>query len=356
MRRRVPGISALMIVLCILLPWATAAAQSADGNEVLEAIHPPWFKESLLDFQADLQDAIDDGKKGVMMYFGTRACSYCHALLTRTFAQEDLVERLQASFDVIGLEVLSDDEVRDFQGRSHWAKDFAVQEGARFTPTLIFYGEDAEVLVRLVGYVAPDRFSIVLDYLENEVYRQQSLREYVTAAEAVTRTDAGTIARDEALFAPPPHDLDRRSPAERPLLVLFERPDCTACERLHRTVLPVPSVREQIGQFDAVQLDMTDTESTLTLPDGTSMSPAAWADRLGLLHAPALVFFDEQGAEAVRVDSELLIDHFGAAVDDTTPRLVANVEARLQYVLERGYVEQPQFQRWRSRVMADSPR
>ena len=354
MRRRAPGISGLMIILCMLVPWVTAAAQSESRGETLEAVHPPWFKESLLDFQADLQDAIDDGKTGVMMYFGTRACSYCHALLTTTFAQPDLVERLQASFDVIGLEVLSDDEVRDFQGRSHWAKDFAVQEGARFTPTLIFYSEEGEVLVRLVGYVAPERFSIVLDYLENEVYRQQSLREYVTAAEAVGGTEAGTIRRDEALFAASPHDLDRRSPAERPLLVLFERPDCEACERLHRTVLPVPSVREQIGHFDAVQLDMTDTKTRLTLPDGTSMTPAAWADRLGLLHAPALVFFDEQGAETVRVDSELLIDHFGAAVDDTTPRLVANVEARLQYVLERGYLEQPQFQRWRSRTMREA--
>jgi thioredoxin-related protein len=290
----------------------------------------------------------------VLVYFGTRSCSYCHALLTTTFARPDLVERLLAGFDVIGLEVLSDEEVADFQGRALWAKDFAVQEKAQFTPTLVFYGEDGQVLLRLVGYVPPERFGLVLDYLEDRRYEHQSLRAYLTELEAAPPSAGRGLVRDEQLFAGPPRDLDRRGGSGRPLLVLFERPDCPACERLHRTVLTVPSVRELVSRFDATQLDTTDSRTRLVTPDGARLTPAEWAARLGLIHEPALVFFDEHGVEVVRADSELLIDPDGVAVDAVDPRIVGNVEARLRYVLEKGYVDQPQFQRWRSHSALES--
>jgi thioredoxin-related protein len=332
-----------------------AASDPSAPAEVREAIHPDWFKESLLDLGADLREARDAGKTGVLVYFGTRSCSYCHALLTTTFARPDLVERLLAGFDVIGIEVLSDEEVMDFQGRSLWAKDFAVQEKAPFTPTLVFYGEDGRVLLRLVGYVPPERFSLVLDYLQERRYEHQGLRAYLAERESASPTPGGRgLVRDADLFTGPPHDLDRRGTSGRPLLVLFERPDCPACERLHRTVLTVPSVRELVGRFDAVQLDTTDTRTRVVTPDGAELTPAEWAARLGLIHEPALVFFDEQGVEAVRADSELLIDPRGVAVDAVDPRIVDNVEARLRYVLEKGYVDQPQFQRWRSRSAPES--
>lgn len=348
--------SVFLLALAILalgqVPASAASDPPAPG-EVREAIHPDWFKESLLDLQADLREARDAGKTGVLVYFGTRSCSYCHALLTTTFARPDLVERLLAGFDVIGLEVLSDVEVTDFQGRPLWAKDFAVQEKAPFTPTLVFYGEDGQVLLRLVGYVPPERFSLVLDYLQEGRYEHQGLRAYLAERETASPAPERGLVRDADLFAGPPHDLVRRGKPGRPLLVLFERPDCPACERLHRTVLTVPSVRELVGRFDAIQLDTTDTRARVVTPDGAELTPAEWAAGLGLIHEPSLVFFDEQGVETVRADSELLIDPHGVAVDAVDPRIVDNVEARLRYVLEKGYVDQPQFQRWRSRSAPD---
>jgi thioredoxin-related protein len=348
----------LAVVLSLaLLPGGPASAQTGaprDSGGQVEVVHPPWFKESLLDLRADLDDALAAGKDGVLLYFGTRTCSYCHALMETTFAEEDIVARLNARYDVIGLEVLSDDQLLDFQGRSHWTKDFAVQERARFTPTLAFYGEGGALRLRLVGYVPPERFRAVLDYLDEGRDGRQSLRDYLAEREAADRAAEGAIVRDPELFALPPHDLDRRRPADRPLLVVFERPDCAACIRLHRTVLVEPAVREMVGRFHAVQLDATDAATPIVLPDGTTSTPAAWADRLELLHAPALLFFDESGEEVVRADSELLIDAGGAAVEQATPRVTANVVARLRYVLEKGYVEQPQFQQWRNRADSGS--
>jgi thioredoxin-related protein len=345
---------ALALVLCLVLVSGVPAwAQTGSGGQV-EVVHPSWFKESLLDLRADLDDALAAGKDGVLLYFGTRTCSYCHALMETTFAEDDIVARLNARYDVIGLEVLSDDQLLDFQGRSHWTKDFAVQERARFTPTLAFYGEDGALRLRLVGYVPPERFRAALDYLDEGRNRHQTLRDYLAEREAADRAAAAGLAEAGDLFASPPHDLDRRRPSDRPLLVVFERPGCEACERLHGTVLTQPSVREMLARFHAVQLDATEASTRIVLPDGSESTAAAWADRLGLIHAPALVFFDETGDEVVRADSELLIDAGGTAVEEATPRVTANIVARFRYVLEKGYVQQPQFQQWRNRADSGS--
>jgi thioredoxin-related protein len=333
------------MLLSAALLGSTVQAQSTGPVEVK---HPAWFKDSLMDMPADLEDARAQGKLGLMLFFGTRSCSYCHAFLENTFGQQQIVARVQRHFDVIGFEVMNDDEVVDFQGNTLWAKDFAIQERARFTPTLAFYGEDGKLLLRMVGYVDPQRFTAALDYLEEGAYAHQDLRAYLEARAAAV-TPARPVIRDEALFAGAPLNLDRRDGgAERPLLVVFERPDCETCERLHRTVLTVPEVREHIGHFQAVQLDMNDAGSPVVTPAGETLTPRDWAERLGLTHAPALVFFDARGQEVLRTDTDLLVDASGRPVDEISGRITANVRARLDYVLEQGYLEQPQFQRWRA--------
>jgi thioredoxin-related protein len=345
----------VLAVIIGLTPLMTVRATEPPASaDVAEWTHPAWFKESLLDLRADLQEARSAGRMGLLLVFGTRSCSYCQALGATTLARPEIVARLRADFDVIGFEVMSDEEVVDFQGRSLWAKDFAVQENARFTPTLVFYGEGGHTLLRLVGYVPPERFSLVLDYLQGGWHERQGLRDFLVAREAASGAAERGQLREDPLFALSAQKLDRRQAATRPLLVLFERPNCPACERLHLAVLGETPMRDLLRRFDAVQLDSTDARTRIVTPDGTETSPAAWGERLGLIHTPALVFFDEQGREVMRSDSELLIDGKGDAIREPDPETVGNVVARLLYVLERGYLQEPQFQRWRARKMREA--
>jgi thioredoxin-related protein len=355
-RHRLLGVFAFGLAIIIsLAPVGIAFATEPRATaEAVEWSHPAWFKKSLLDLRADLEEARDAGKMGLLLVFDTRGCRYCQAFGATTLARPEIVARLRADFDVIGLEVLSDDEVVDLQGRSLWAKDFAVQEKARFTPTLIFYGEGGRVLLRLVGYVPPERFSLVLDYLQGGWHEHQGLRDFLAVREAPSGTGEREQLREDPLLARSPQTLDRRQAAARPLLVLFERPNCPACERMHLRVLAEAPIRDLLSRFDAVQLDVTDARTRIVTPDGTKTSPAGWGERLGVIHSPALVFFDERGTEVVRIDSDLLIDDKGDAIREPNPGTVGNVEARLLYVLERGYLEVPQFQRWRSRKMRET--
>jgi len=344
------SIPAFAVLLLLWIPGA--AANEADQASVP---HPDWFKSSFLDLRVDLAEARAAGKAGLLLFFHTPSCSYCKALLKTTFADASVARRLNAEFDVVALDVLGDVEVTDFDGRGHWASQFAVHEKAHFTPTLVFYGTDGKRLLRLAGYHPPERFHAVLDYLEQGRHASQSLRDFLAERKSAPAAERRSAAPRDPLFARPSYILDRRlAPSDRPLFVLFEGGDCPSCERLHE-LLRQPELRDLLGRYEAVRLDMNDSETRLVTPAGDRFNAREWADALGLLHAPALLFFDESGKEVLRTDSELFVDASGAAIEDSTEKFAGNLAARFRYVLAKDYRSHPQFQQWRLRQAAGSP-
>lgn len=293
---------------------------------------PAWFKTSFLDLRDDLQEAIDAGKQGIMLFISASRCSYCKAFIDNSLQDAAIRAQLIDNFDVIGLDIFDDSELTTLDGRQHRVKEFVMLNQASYTPTLIFLGEGGRMLLRIVGYYPPDRFRQVLDYLDTKAYQHQPLREYLRAAAQKAPTGSASIIADD-LFEQPPYVLDRsRMPADRPLLVVFEAPECKACERFHRRVLKDKAIRRLIGEYQAVQLDASDEQGRVLTPDGAKTNPGAWYRQLGLSYLPAIVFFDEQGREAMRLDSETL--RF-------------RMEGSLQLVLERAYERDAQLQRWR---------
>jgi thioredoxin-related protein len=293
---------------------------------------PDWFKISFLDLGDDLEEALEDGKQGILLFISAARCSYCKAFMGTSLKAPDIRRRLTASFDIIGLDIFDDRELTTVDGRQFRVKEFVLHNRASNTPTLIFLGQQGRVLARIVGYYPPDRFRNVLAYLEAKAYRHESLGEYLQRAREATDGGGRPIIADD-LFSKPPHMLDRsRMPAQRPLLVVFERPGCDACERFHRRVLGDKPVRRLIGEYEAVQLDASDEHGRVVTPNGDKTTPAAWYRRLGLSYQPAVLFFDQQGKEIMRIDSE-------------TQRF--RMEGSLQLVLEGANPEDAQLQRWR---------
>jgi len=239
---------------------------------------------------------------------------------------------LTDNFDVIGLDIFDDSELATLDGRPYPVKEFVMLNRANYTPTLVFFGEGGRLLLRIVGYYPPERFRQVLDYLGSKAYERQTFRDYVRASPQAPDTDGGPIIAD-TLFEKPPYMLDRsRIPAQRPLLAVFEGPKCADCERFHQRVLQEKSIRRLIGEYEAVQLDVSDEHGRVVTPDGGKTSPAGWYRKLGLNYLPTILFFDDHGKEAMRLDSETL--RF-------------RMEGSLQLVLERAHEEDAQLQRWR---------
>jgi thioredoxin-related protein len=308
------------------------------ASKGINVVHPSWFKHSLYDLPSDLQDAQEAGKSGIMVFFSTSTCSYCNAIIQTSFKQADIVKRLRASYDVIGLEVISDTEVVDTKGKSLWAKDFAVQEKARFTPTMIFYDTKGKVQLRLVGYQSPEKIRGVLDYLEGKHFNRMKLSDYLSQNKS---TSKATIKQKSNL------NLDRRNASDKPLLLVFESADCVKCQQL-RTMFKATVLQPYIKKLKLVFVNSSDTEQGIITPDGKKQSVKEWTEQLGLIYSPAMVFFNENGNEVLRVDTDILIDPYGNKVSISDENILDNIRARLQFVLDKGYISLPQFQRWRA--------
>jgi thioredoxin-related protein len=315
-------------------PLGAAAARDApfDDSAIVRADDPAWFKMSLLDLPDDLAEARAAGKLGLMVLFSTEGCAYCKAFIDRSLGDPAIGATVRAHFDTLHLEIFDDSVMTDLQGRRLPVKEFARREGAAFSPTLLFYGVDGKRMHRVVGYQPPARFSTVLDYVVGGHHRTLSYSDYLKRRTAGPPAAArpGERVRD-ALFEAPPHDLDRRRPASKPLLVLFEQRGCDACRDLHGQVLRDTEVRALLPRFQAVQLDAGDTTTRVVLPDGRRLTPQRWSSALGLAEPPAMVFFDESGREVLRIES-VIYRH----------RMVRS----LGYVLDKAYLRDIPFQRY----------
>jgi thioredoxin-related protein len=344
--------SGLLIGVLAAAPIRAEAAQTAlqpeDGDDqalffedsprLREFEHPPWFKDSFLELPADLAEAAAAGKRGIIVYFGQENCAYCMQLMEVNFGKPDIAEYTRRNFDVIEIDIWGSREVLDVRGERLGERDFAVREGTNFTPSLIFYDTDGEEALRLRGYYPPYRFRAALHYVVEGFYRRESFRDYLARADPPPKFELGDLNEDP-LFSQPPHALDRsRFAASRPLVVFFEQFDCHACDVLHTDPLSDAHTRELLRRFEVRQLDMWSDQPVLT-PDGQRRTAQAWADELGIIYAPTLVFFDEQGREIIRIGSVVQL---------------YRLQGVLEYVASKAYLEYPTYQRWRRAMRAQA--
>ncbi|HHI75925.1 MAG TPA: thioredoxin [Gammaproteobacteria bacterium] len=308
---------------------------SFDDTPLSEVIvHPDWFKESFLDLQDDLQEAVDDGKVGIIVYFGQQRCPYCKKLMDVGFSQPDIVEYIKRHFDVIAIDIWSPEEVTLPDGRTMSQRDYALALNTNFTPSLVFYDRDGRIALRLRGYYPPYQLRAALEYVADGHYLKERFPDYLARGDETLHFEPGDLI-EEPFFDKPPYNLDRsKYPADMPLVVFFEQGDCHACDVLHTEPLRRDVVLKALEPFQAVQLDMW-ADTPLVTPQGEATTAREWARKLGLFYAPTLIFFDEHGREIIRIDS-----------------VVQFVRLRnvLNYVASKGYLEEPNFLRWTART------
>ncbi len=293
--------------------------------------YPDWFKKSFLDLPDDLEEAVQNDKRGLIVYFGQKRCAYCKMLLDVNFGLSDINTYTRKHFDIVPIDIWSTEEVTTLNKEVITQREFAMRQNTNFTPSLIFYDKQGDEALRLRGYYPPYQFRAALEYVADGHYQKESFPDYLARGESGTAFEPGDL-NEEDYFIPPPHNLDRsRFPGQRPLLVYFEQGNCHACDVLHGQPLRDPAIDRLLRGFDNVQLDIGEKTPVIT-PSGDKTTAYQWAKDLGLFYTPSLVFFDEQGNEIIRVDSVVRFYRL---------RKVIN------FITSRGYVAEPNYQRWR---------
>ena len=313
------------ILLAVLLSPAIAdnkqhgAYLGAIGSEI-----PHWFKESFLEFEDDVAEAARQNKR-VMIYFHQDGCPYCARLVDENFTDPQIESFVRKNFDGIAINMWGDREVVTVGGKGFTEKTFAEALKVQYTPTMLFLDERGKVALRLNGYYPPQEFRQALNYVAQKQESKQSFNQFMLAGQ--TAGGGGLISED---FFTDSNDLPSLLNRGKPLAVFFEAANCDECRVLHERVLTDAPTRKLLTRLNNVQLDVM-SERELVTPQGRTMSHKDYARQLDIGYTPSVVFFDEQGEEVFRIDGFLKTFHFQSSVD---------------YVLEKGYIEQPSFQRY----------
>ena len=331
-------LSFLKSLLLLLLFTASSISFGATvtNEENARKLHafPEWFVDSpFLDLEEVTSEVTDEGKKGLMILFTTQGCSYCEMFIHDSLGDSKIAAQVQENFSSIGLEIFDDAEMVTPSGETMAVKHFAKQEGVGFAPTLLFYDENGKRVLRQVGLQTPQRFTHLMDYAADKRYESQSLRDFIIAKQAEQKGKSSyTSLKEDALFDTTPYALDRSHfDASEPLLVLFEKKGCDECEAFHRDVLTLKHVRETLGNFQVVRLDVEDNKTPVLLPDGKFTTPAKWYQQSTFSRLPALAFYNEKGKQSLKTD---------AFVGDS--RMMNS----LNYMLEKAYLKDWTYQQF----------
>ena len=147
-----------------------------------------WFiQDSFLELADDAQNAIDGGKRLVVMW-ELKGCPYCAETHRVNFQDERIVAYMKQHFDVLQLNYIGSKRVTDFQGEELSEKEMGKRYAVRYTPTIQFFPDDITGLedikamdreiFRISGYVKPDHFYAMLTYVAEGHYKEMSIGEF----------------------------------------------------------------------------------------------------------------------------------------------------------------------------------
>ncbi|MGB0711990.1 MAG: thioredoxin family protein [Gammaproteobacteria bacterium] len=304
---------------------ASATATATAKGEFLgamETVYPSWFKESFLELGTDVEEAAESGRR-LMVLFHQDGCPYCNALVEQNLSQKDIESYTREHFDVVSINIWGDREVLSVDGRTLTEKQFAAALKVQFTPTLIFMNEQGAPVLRLNGYLAPDRFKAALEFVAGRKEAEMSFRDWYAANQPPPTSGA---LNEQPFFQGGPVDL---SAVTGPTAVFFEQTACPNCDRLHGRPLEDAETRRILDDMHSIQLDMWSDTPVITF-DGTRTTAREWARALDVKYAPTIIGFD-QGREVIR--SEAFFKSF-------------HTQGILEYTRSGDYAAQPNFQRW----------
>lgn len=133
-----------------------------------------FFEQNLGDLTEELETAIDDGKKGIFVFFEMDECPFCHRMKKTVLNQVDIQNFFKKNFHSISIDIEGDLEMVDFEGNEMTQKKFASNNRVRATPVMAFYDLQGKQVVRYTGAASgSEEFLWFAEYFLQGVYKMK---------------------------------------------------------------------------------------------------------------------------------------------------------------------------------------
>ena len=165
----------LFVVSLVSTGWALAAEAPRDPGIY-------FFNDSFGNFEEELANARESGKKGILLMFEMDECPFCHYMKTRILNQPAVQDYYREHFRIFPVDVEGDIEITDFSGKTTKMKDFALhQYRVRATPVFAFFDTDGNYIkrARLTGKANNQgEFLLLGRYVVEGAYKDQTFTRY----------------------------------------------------------------------------------------------------------------------------------------------------------------------------------
>ncbi len=111
-----------------------------------------FFDQTWGNLQEELQNARDQGKKGIFLFFEMDECPFCARMKHTVFNRPEVHGYYKENFLIFPIDIEGDTEVTGFDGEVMPSKDFAAKVyRVRATPVMMFFDLEGEQLYRHTG-------------------------------------------------------------------------------------------------------------------------------------------------------------------------------------------------------------
>mgnify|MGYP001813213237 FL=1 len=163
--------------------WLLAALFLSASTAVNAVVRDPgehFFDQTFGDFSEEIENAREQGKKGILIMFEMDECPFCHRMKTTVLNQSERQDLFREHFLIFPVDIEGDVEVTDFSGNSLAQKDFALKEfRVRATPVFAFFDLDGKLIARYTGATRnAEEFRWLGDYVVDGAYDEVSFTRY----------------------------------------------------------------------------------------------------------------------------------------------------------------------------------
>jgi thioredoxin-related protein len=175
----------ISVTLLLAAQVGAAAAETRDPGQY-------FFDQTFGDFSEELQNARDEGKRGLLLMFEMDECPFCHRMKTTVLNQPAVQDYFKAHFMIFPVDVEGDVEVTDFDGNAIAQKDFALKQfRVRATPVFAFFDLDGNLVARYTGATRDsDEFMLLGQYVVEGAYKDTTFTKYKHAHRDKTAASA----------------------------------------------------------------------------------------------------------------------------------------------------------------------
>lgn len=112
-------------------------------------------------------------KKNVLIDFYTSWCHWCKTMDEKTFSNSEVAKKLKKQFVSIRINAESNTEKATYKGETYTNVQLTQSFGVRGFPSLAFLDKQGEPITVVPGFIPPETFVYILDYVNQECYKKQ---------------------------------------------------------------------------------------------------------------------------------------------------------------------------------------